>query len=684
MLRAVRFVIVLLGCSLVVVGALGLPAEARPLTAAGSTSTSATERYFGEGAFQAVMHAAASTSRSCSITNNGLAAMVLAPVFAESSAATTPSTAPSPMTLSRYDEWNGVLSDSQGTPENNYGLYAFRNPHTPYKRAFWHPGLGIWQYDTAGLGAPLTTVESMDVRVVAGAVASEISRRYCLASGTGAQRRHAAWSPWTGCATGNCEEFFLEMATTTPPFANLNLVAGIGPLGGVVQRTCYLEGVAGPLPCWYVKPVVGTIQGATAWATLSPLDGGSPTAVPTPISLPFYVVDRGATEERHWLRVDTGYGIDIRATRTIGRDARPRSTQAGSGLAWSSSSSLCDATANRGSCYPIPPLPKRADTHQVVDQFQPLVLDIDGSGVDDVLWYGRGTARDALWLGSASGTFTGGTMNVKGTYTPIVGDFDGDHRDDVFWYAPGSALDTIWWGATPYTSRVATTLNVRGTYKPLVGDFDGNGSDDIFWYAPGSAADSIWYGRPARSFHGVARPVRGTYTPLVTDLNATGRDDVVWYRSGAGTHAVWYGGSSPGSFTPRSVSVAGSHSPFVGDFDGDSRGDVFFYAPGSAADTVLYGGSGTSTTKVATSVRGSYWPVAADLLGDGRTDVIWYSLSGGDSVWMGNANRTFSSRGAVVPYVYLAMVGQMDDGPGQDVLWYWPGSAHPDAVWLDP
>jgi hypothetical protein len=253
---------------------------------AGTAQAAATERYFGDGAFQAVLDASAATSRSCTISNAGLAALVLAPVFKESSAATTPSTAPSPMTLSRYDEWNGVKSTTMGTPENNYGLYAFRDPSTPYKRAFWHPGLGIWQYDTAGLGAPLTTVESMDVRVVARDVARIVSGRYCAASGDNRSRRYEAWRDW-GFPCTLCEEFFQEMAGTTPPFANLNLVAGIGPLGGVVKRSCTIPGVSGQVACWYVKPVVGTIQGATAWATLTPLDGGSPTQAPTPLSAPF-------------------------------------------------------------------------------------------------------------------------------------------------------------------------------------------------------------------------------------------------------------------------------------------------------------------------------------------------------------------------------------------------------------
>ena len=40
------------------------------------------------------------------------------------------------MTLSRWDTQSS--------------LWAFGNKSTPYQRAFWHPGVGMWQFDSAG------------------------------------------------------------------------------------------------------------------------------------------------------------------------------------------------------------------------------------------------------------------------------------------------------------------------------------------------------------------------------------------------------------------------------------------------------------------------------------------------------------------------------------------------------
>ena len=112
--------------------------------------------------------------------------------------------------------------------------------------------------------------------------------------------------------------------------------------------------MAGTLPCWYVEPRVGVIQGATAWATLSPDGGSGPTVAPAPLSHPFYVVDRGATEERHWLRVDTGYGIDIRAA-PHDRQERPAPLEPGRVGAHLVVElvRLCDLTTGRGACVPV-------------------------------------------------------------------------------------------------------------------------------------------------------------------------------------------------------------------------------------------------------------------------------------------------------------------------------------------
>ena len=636
----------------------------------------ATERYFGQEAYNAVRAAVTATSRPCTISTDGLTALVLAPVFKESSAATTPSTAPAPMTLSRYDEWSGTF----GTTNNqdaNYGLYAFRDPFTPYQRAYWHPGIGIWQYDSAGLGAPFTAIESMHVGVMAADVARIMSTRYCAASGTDQDRRYAAWTDW-GFPCTLCEGFFDEMYNTVPKFANLNMVSGITALGGVVQHTCALQGVAGTRPCWYVDPRVGVIQGATAWATLSPDGGSGPTVPPAPLSRAFYVVDRGTTEERHWLRADTGYGIDIRATRTIGRNARPRSTQPGSGLTWASTSGLCDITASRGACVPVPPAGVTSKAISVASGYRPVSLDANGDGKGDVLWYRPGSGSDAIWLGAGAGSFASHPLSVSTTYDDVLtGDIDDDGDDDVLWYAHATGSAFLWRskGDGTFTSVGLTPGSGR---RPLLLDTDGNGDDEIFWYGPGSLSDSLW-NWVGTNFSHSPRSVSGTFGPVVGDFDGNGREDILWYAAGSATDYLWLHSASGTVTSPRKI--VGRYQPMVGDLDGDLRDDIVWYAPGSPGDNVWFGAPFGAFASKSISVKGYYYPFVADITGTGRDSVVWYAPgTGSDFLWSWSTGRVQTSSPLLLPGFHFPVVGGFSTGGTGGVLWY-QAALPTDVIW---
>jgi hypothetical protein len=289
----------------------------------------------------------AATPRSCALSDDELTALVMAPIFKEVSMAPTPQTAPSPMTLSRWDEWTGAVSGSNNL-HANYGLYAFRDPSTPYSRAYWTPGVGIFQYDSAGVGAPYTAAQLIDVQHVAGDVAAGMASRYCASGGS----RAAAWQPWAGLGgVAKSEALYQEMLTPgLPAFARIGLVDGIENTGGMQARTCLLGGQS--LPCWYVDP--GRAQGANWWATDDP-SGGAVGSGEAPLTAPFYVISRGdGYEERYWMAADTGYGVNIGARRVLGQNARPRDGQPASGLQWWEGTDLCDTSRPEMGCVPAP------------------------------------------------------------------------------------------------------------------------------------------------------------------------------------------------------------------------------------------------------------------------------------------------------------------------------------------
>jgi len=348
-----RVLSAILGAALALTAANLLPgpfdhaAGAQPVPAGFAGVT----RYFGRGAYDGIRAAVAATPRSCALDDDTLAALVMAPIFKEVSDATTPETAPSPMTLSRWDEWTGVRSGSNNM-HANYGLYPFADPATPYPRAYWTPGIGIFQYDSAGVGAPYTAAELMDVQYIAGDVAGGMAGRYCAAGGDDYARRAAAWQPWSGLGgIAKSEALFQEMlGLDAPAWSRIGLVDGIENGGGMVARTCVTSGQT--LPCWYIDP--SKAQGANWWALDDP-SGGAPGSGEAPLPAPFYVIERDGFEERHFMSIDTGYPQNLAGRRQLGLNARPRDGQPGSGIQWYDASDVCDTARPEMGCAPPPP-----------------------------------------------------------------------------------------------------------------------------------------------------------------------------------------------------------------------------------------------------------------------------------------------------------------------------------------
>ena len=271
-------------------------------------------RHVGAGPLTDILHWA-DVNKACGLSRDQLAALMLTPTFLESGSGI--SVAASPMTLSRYDTQSG--------------LYAFGNASTPYPKAFFHPGIGMWQFDSAG-GWPLTAAGAINTDTAAQQASATMANGWC-----NGHTPKAAWGPWSGdCGNANCDTLLGLYNQIFDGTALVNIASdpSVGSLGGMEQRTCIVGGLGGAtMPCSFVDP--SKAQGSSSWA--------SPNFGLSPISAPFYVLQSGGKEYRYWLKADTGYATTIMATKTVTANAR-------TGLTWSTVDDLCDLSAQRGMC----------------------------------------------------------------------------------------------------------------------------------------------------------------------------------------------------------------------------------------------------------------------------------------------------------------------------------------------
>jgi hypothetical protein len=291
------------------VAAVALLAVLLPVLPLAPAEPAAAAQTFGDQPLDDVLHWA-QQERRCGLTRNRLAAMMLAVTWPETGA--PPTQSPSPMTLSRSDDQRGLHS---------FGTRAGQ------RKAFWHPGIGAWQFDSVGLGAPYTAAQLINTFVVSARTAATMSARWCTNP-----RLAYVWAPWRGCGNNVCKQIYDAIyRRATDRLVGVGRDVTVGSRGGTQRRQCQGPGLSGTFVCWRVDPA--RAQGYAGFT--------APGFGPSPITAPFYVYAAGDQEYRHWLRRDTGYRTGIWATRPLGSDAR-------TSLTWHRGQPLVDVTARSG------------------------------------------------------------------------------------------------------------------------------------------------------------------------------------------------------------------------------------------------------------------------------------------------------------------------------------------------
>jgi hypothetical protein len=201
---------------------------------------------------------------------------------------------------------------------------------------------------------------------------------------------------------------------------------------------------------------------------------------------------------------------------------------------------------------------------------------------DDLLLQGYGPER-VRFADDGSGATTVIPMSVSGPYQMVIGDWNGDGLEDIVWYAPGTAKDYRWDLYDDGTFR-STAVVANGRYVPVV--VSREGADDIFWWASGADPDAVWAGGgdafrslPIRQLGIVGKPHR-TFTDVVVIAVPGGRD--VLFTISPDDDAEFYNLADPAR------DKTSEQVPIAGDYDGDRRLDLLWYGAGSRADELWY------------------------------------------------------------------------------------------------
>lgn len=486
-------------------------------------------RTYGQGPLDAIREAAdrtASANASCGLSSTDLAAMMIVPTYFEAGGAL-----PSPMTLSRWDNTSGGRT-------SNANLFAFGRTSGPYVNAFFSPGIGLWQFDSAGAW-DMTAAEAIDATNAANQAAATIAYRWCNApvakQATPQLRRQYAWGPWFGCSlsgTTACEDTFNQLVTSDGKL-NTAFDGSVSRTGGMQRRTCNLRGISDSVTCFYVNPALA--EGSRGWQG-GTYDGSGNSV--TPLPKPFYSVRVGGTEYRVWLKEDTGYDIDITASKPVTANAR-------SSLTWAASTVLCDTGARRGYCGNVDPVGSfdgvwQAGPGQI--RVAGWALDLDSNNPIDVHVYAGtlGTAITANLSRPDIGAIYVGSGNNRG-FDAVVPSPSGVQQVCAYGVNVGGGSNRL---------LGCRTLNVTGV--PI-------GSIDGFSSKPGSVVITGWVAVPGDAGATATITVDGV---AVAQLPRTiARPDVANLFPWAGASAGYWGEVAVGGGTRTVCLTAGGAAP---------------------------------------------------------------------------------------------------------------------------
>ncbi len=312
--------------------------------------------------------------------------------------------------------------------------------------------------------------------------------------------------------------------------------------------------------------------------------------------------------------------------------------------------------------------------------FEPVVLDIDGDGRDDLAFNHRSDSNVVyVGMSNGDGSYTWrapqGHVNTSwGTnYQLTVGDLDGDGRGDLLWTNRSAAAMRLYPGLAQDDSTFAMVSNytdINGNWtqytRPRIGEFDGQPGGEIVMNVgvAGVSDNRTWLIRftPSSATTGTFatiasffdKPGNKTLYQFVTgDIDGVNGNDLAWVKVFGGEliveRAINGGAGAFGSYAVTELAHDHGVIAHVGDVNDDGRADLVLTRSPQSVGSVYIGlglaNGGFSFpwgTQHVPHTPSTGWAsldriIVRDVNGDGKDDVIWTSTASNPVVMVGIA-----------------------------------------------
>jgi arylsulfate sulfotransferase len=257
--------------------------------------------------------------------------------------------------------------------------------------------------------------------------------------------------------------------------------------------------------------------------------------------------------------------------------------------------------------------------------------DLNGDGIDDILWQNNATNEVNAWLmngsGSPSSTLPLKPQNTDAWKVICMGDINDDGVPDLVWQNGQTNAVMAWLLDNAGHSAGSVTLkgaNSESWRLITMGDINNDGVSDLIWQDASSHAVAVWLmdGAGHRNSSLLLKGANndGWVVAEIADINHDGVLDVVWENTSSHAVAAWFmdgNGHRTGSFLIRGAKTTDWRIVGAADINHDGIDDLLIQnAQNQAVAAWIMDGAGSTNNSIflRTLPEGDGWRVNGRVL----------------------------------------------------------------------